>query len=127
MIPESGSTLELGGPGGAGQTPAYKQLMSRKPSAAQPLSARTNIAAFGSGVGQALMGSRMGKVMNAASGGYQDLYRAKAYPDALHQQMQGPAPDDPQNEYAMLKKQLMQKRAGMGQVQSTIPEGGSAL
>jgi len=69
----------------------------------------------------------MGKVMNAASGGYQDLYRAKAYPDALHQQMQGPAPDDPQNEYAMLKKQLMQKRAGMGQVQSTIPEGGSAL
>lgn len=97
MIPEADSTLELGGPGGAGQTPAYKQLMSRKPSAAQPLSARTNIAAFGSGVGQALMGSRMGKVMNAASGGYQDLYKAKAYPNALHKQITGPAPDDTEN------------------------------
>jgi hypothetical protein len=39
----------------------------------------------------------MGKVMNAASGGYQDLYKAKAYPDALHKQITGPAPDDTEN------------------------------
>ncbi len=125
MIPESGSTLELGGPGGTG----YSDLMRNKPKPtnARPMGAVPRIAAAGAGIGQALMGGKMAKTVNAAAGGYQDLYRARAYPDALHQQMQGPAPDDPQNEYAMLKKQLMQKRAGMGQVQSTIPEGGSAL
>ena len=97
MIPEDQSTLELGGPGGAGQTPAYKQLMSRKPGAAQPLSMKTNIAAFGSGMGQALMGSKMAKTFNAGAGGYQDLYKAKAYPEALHRLMTGPMPDDTEN------------------------------
>jgi len=126
MIPESGSTLELGGPGGTG----YSTLMrdKPKPTNARPMGAMPRVAAAMSGIGQGVMGGKMAKAFNAGAGGYQDLYRAKAYPEALHQQMSGPAPDDPQNEYAELKKQLMQKRAGAGQVQSPIiPQGGSAL
>lgn len=93
MVREDQSTLELGGPGGSG----YSQLMSRKPSAARPLNGRVNTAAAMSGIGQGLMGSRMGKAFNAGSGGYQDLYKAKAYPEALHKQITGPAPDDTAN------------------------------
>ena len=71
-----------------------------KPSEAQGLPMHQNLAAAGAGIGQALMGGKMGRAFNAATSGYQQLYKLKAYPDAYHNAITGPAPDDMSNEVA---------------------------